>query len=637
MDIAEIRTKYLEFFEKRGHSVIPSASLLPENDPTTLFTGSGMQPLIPYLLGKKHPVGDRLVNSQTCFRAMDIDEVGDNRHTTFFEMLGNWSLGDYFKKEQLPWLFEFLTEEIGLDPRRLYVTAFIGDEKNGIPRDTESVALWKGLFEKKGIDAKEVMLGSEEDGYKRGMQGGRIFYYDASKNWWSRAGLPENMPEGEPGGPDSEVFYDFATAHDKKFGPECHPNCDCGRFLEIGNSVFMQYIKQADDTFTLLPKQNVDFGGGLERIAAAKNDNSDVFATDVFEEIIALLEFYSDGKSYDDSRHKKSFRIIADHIRAATFMIADGVKPSNTERGYILRRLIRRAAQHAISLGCAQGQEKENELVRCAIIVVEKYKHWYTKLAGEEMYETIAREIWQEEKQFAHTLEQGTREFEKMATENISGEQAFMLFTTYGFPLEMTLEMAEERGKSVDEMGFKALMEKHKDTSRAGAEQKFKGGLADTSVATTRLHTAHHLLLKALQIVLGAQVKQRGSNITSERLRIDFSHGEKMKPEEIKEVERIVNEKIQEALPVICSVLPKSEAEKLGAQQEFGAKYPDMVSVYSVGPKDATLQNPQFGKAFSMEFCGGPHVSNTSELGAFKILKEEAVASGIRRIKAVLG
>ncbi|MDO8521910.1 MAG: alanine--tRNA ligase [bacterium] len=645
MDISEIRTKYLEFFEKRGHAIIPSAPIIPENDPTTLFTGSGMQPLIPYLLGKKHPVGDRLVNSQTCFRALDIDEVGDNRHTTFFEMLGNWSLGDYFKKEQLPWLFEFLTQEIGLDARRLYVTAFIGDEKNGIPRDTESVAMWKELFEKKGIDAKEVILGSGADGYRIGMQNGRIFYYDASKNWWSRAGLPENMPEGEPGGPDSEVFYDFLTPHDKKFGAECHPNCECGRFLEIGNAVFMQYISAQgrsasggkQTVFNRLPKQNVDFGGGLERIAAAKNDNPDVFATDVFEELIALLEFYSDGKSYDDSRYTKSFRIIADHIRAATFMIADEVKPSNTDRGYVLRRLIRRAAQHAISLGCAQGQEKENELVRCAIIVIEKYKQWYTKLDGEEIYETISREIWQEEKQFAHTLEQGTREFEKMAGGNISDEQAFMLFTTYGFPLEMTLEMAQERGKSVDEMGFRALMEKHKDMSRAGSEQKFKGGLADTSLATTRLHTAHHLLLKALQIVLGTHVKQRGSNITSERLRIDFSHGEKMKPEEIKEVERIVNEKVQEALPVTCSTLPKSEAEKLGAQQEFGAKYPDMVSVYSVGPKDATPENPQFGKAFSIEFCGGPHVENTKELGGtFKILKEEAVASGIRRIKAVL-
>ncbi|MDO8561564.1 MAG: alanine--tRNA ligase [bacterium] len=638
MGINEIRAKYLEFFEKHGHTIIPSAPLVPENDPTTLFTGSGMQPLVPYLLGKDHPEGKRLVNSQKCFRAMDIDEVGDNRHTTFFEMLGNWSLGDYFKREQLPWLFEFLTREIGLDPKRLYVTAFIGDEANGVPRDTESVAIWKELFKKSGIDAKDVAIGSEEDGYRLGMQSGRIFYYDASKNWWSRAGSPENMPEGEPGGPDSEVFYDFGTPHDAKYGENCHPNCDCGRFLEIGNSVFMQYIKSADMSFSSLPKLNVDFGGGLERIAAAANNNPDMFQTDVFSDIIALLEHYSnEGKTYADSRYTKSFRIIADHIRAATFMIADGVRPGNTDRGYILRRLIRRASVHANNLGANQGQRENNELVKCAAVFIEKYKQAYTELDGDEAYENITREIWQEEKQFAHTLEKGLREFEKMSTGNISGEQAFMLFATYGFPFEMTLEMAHERGRSVDERGFKKLMEEHRGMSRAGSEQKFKGGLADHSEATTRLHTAHHLLLKALQIVLGPQVKQRGSNITSERLRIDFSHGEKMKPEQLKEVEHIVNEKIREELPVVCSTIPKAEAKQLGAQQEFGAKYPEMVSVYSVGPKGATLANPKFDKAFSIEFCGGPHIENTKELaGTFKILKEEAVAAGIRRIKAVL-
>lgn len=604
-----------------------------------------MQPLVPYLLGKEHPSGKRVANSQKCFRAMDIDEVGDNRHTTFFEMLGNWSLGDYFKKEELLWFFEFLTDTIGLDPNRLFVTAFAGDEKNGIPRDTESAAIWKKLFASKGVDAKEVTIGSAQDGSRLGMQNGpnpsdgqgRIFFYDASKNWWSRAGEPEKMPEGEPGGPDSEVFYDFQTPHDEKFGKECHPNCDCGRFLEIGNSVFMQYIKKPDGAFSLLPKQNVDFGGGLERIAAAANDNPDVFQTDVFEEIITLLEHYSDGKSYEDSRYTRSFRIIADHIRAATFMIADGVRPSNTERGYILRRLIRRATQHASRIGAAQGQAENNELVRCASIVIEKYKQAYPELDGERVYENVVRELWQEEKQFAHTLERGMREFEKMSGGPISGEQGFQLFTTYGFPFEMTMELAEEKQISVDEMGFKQQMERHKQLSRAGAEQKFKGGLADHSEATTRLHTTHHLLLKALQVVLGSHVKQRGSNITTERLRIDFSHGEKMTKEQIAEVEQLVNEKIKEGLPVICSTIPKEEAEQLGAQQEFGAKYPDMVSVYSIGPKDATLENPQFAGAFSLEFCGGPHVGNTSELkGIFKIQKEEAVAAGVRRIKAVL-
>ena len=639
MTINEIRTKYLEFFEKREHFVIPSAPLVPHNDPTTLFTGSGMQPLIQNLLGKEHPAGTRLADSQKCFRAEDIEEVGDNRHTTFFEMLGNWSLGDYFKKEQLPWFFEFLTEEIGLDPKNLYVTVFIGDEKNKIPRDTESAEIWKELFAQKGIEAKEVLIGSQEDGARKGMQNGRIFYYDAKKNWWSRAGVPENMPEGEPGGPDSEVFYDFSIPHDAKYGPECHPNCYCGRVLQIGNSDFMQYIKKPDGSFGLLPKQNVDFGGGLERIAAAAQKNPDMFAIDAFSDIIGLLIHFS-RKDYTDSRYTRSFRIVADHIRAATFMIGDGVKPSNTERGYVLRRLIRRAAQHTAKLGTGDGQSQDSMLVRAATITIEKYKAAYPELDGEEAYKEITETIWKEEVQFAHTLERGMREFEKAAKAGyISGEIGSVLFTTHGFPFEMTRELAKERGIDVDEEGFKAEMKKHQDISRAGSEQKFKGGLADTSEKTTRLHTAHHLLLKALQIVLGSRVKQRGSNITQERLRIDFSHGEKMTKEQLKEVERIVNEKISESLPVIHSTIPREQAEKLGAEREFGAKYPDMVSVYSVGPPGATQENPQFDKVFSIEFCGGPHVENTSEIGedgVFKIQKEEAVAAGVRRIKAIL-
>ncbi|RJQ34818.1 alanine--tRNA ligase [Candidatus Parcubacteria bacterium] len=639
MTINEVRAKYLAFFERQKHVVIPSASLVPQNDPTTLFTGSGMQPLVPYLLGEPHPKGTRLVNSEKCFRAEDIEEIGDNRHTTFFEMLGNWSLGDYFKKEQLPWFFEFLTEEIVLDPEKLYVTAFIGDERNNVPKDTESAEIWKELFAKKGIEAKVVDIGSEADGYRKGMQGGRIFYYDAKKNWWSRAGVPENMPAGEPGGPDSEVFYDFDTPHDPKFGDECHPNCDCGRFLEIGNSVFMQYIKQADGSFALLPKQNVDFGGGLERITAASIGNPDVFATDAFRDIIELLSHFS-GKAYDDSRFTRSFRIIGDHIRAATFMFADGVVPSNTERGYILRRLIRRAAIHADKLGTSDKDVEDSMLVRAALITIEKYKGAYPELGGEAAYQTIKNGIWEEEKQFAHTLARGMKEFEKIAAEGrISGENAALLVTTYGFPYELIAELAKERGLDTDEEAFKVEMRKHQDVSRAGSEQKFKGGLADTSEKTTRLHTAHHLLLKALQIVLGDHVKQRGSNITQERLRIDFSHSEKMTKDQLAEVERIVNEKIGEELPVIRSTLLREEAEKLGAQMEFGAKYPDTVSVYSVGPSGATIENPQFEKAFSIEFCGGPHVSNTEEIGksgTFKIQKEEAVAAGIRRIKGVL-
>lgn len=638
MTINEIRTKYLNFFKARGHVEIPSAPLVPQNDPTTLFTGSGMQPLITYLLGAPHPEGARLVDSQKSFRAEDIEEVGDNRHIVFFEMLGNWSLGDYFKKEQLPWVFDFLTEEIGLEPNKLFVTAFIGDDENNVPRDTESAEIWERLFKEKGIDANIVEVGSEADGYRLGMSGGRIFFYESKKNWWSRAGVPENMPVGEPGGPDSEIFYDFGTPHDAKFGEYCHPNCDCGRFLEIGNSVFMQYIKRDDGSFGLLPKQNVDFGGGLERIAMASNDDADIFRIDVFDDIITLLEKYS-NKSYTDSRYQRSFRIVADHIRAATFILADGVRPSNTERGYVLRRLIRRAAYNAQKLEVERDQGAESLLNRCAIIVMEKYGSAYPELAGENAYKEITEAIWNEEKQFGHTLEQGMKEFEKMSKEGLSADNAFVLFTTYGFPFEMTMELAAERGISIDAEQFKKRMKEHQDLSRAGSEKKFKGGLADTSEATTRLHTAHHLLLKALQMVLGDHVKQRGSNITQERLRIDFSHAAKVTPAERAEVEKIVNEKIQEGLPVVRSTLPKEEAEKLNAQHEFGAKYPDMVSVYSIGPAGATQENPMFEQAYSIEFCGGPHVSNTGDLsvaGKFKIIGEESVAAGVRRIKAVL-
>ncbi len=638
MRVHDVRTKFFEFYKARGHVHIASAPITPLNDPTTLFVGSGMQPLVPYLLGEAHPSGNRLVNSQKSFRAEDIDEVGDNRHTTFFEMLGNWSLGDYFKQEQLPWVFEFLTTEIGLDPSKLYTTVFIGDEANNVPKDEESAALWVRLFAEKGIEAKVVEIGAEADGYVKGMQNGRIFYYNAKKNWWSRAGVPENMPAGEPGGPDSEVFYDFGTDHDTKWGPECHPNCDCGRFMEIGNSVFMQYIKQEDGSFSLLPKQNVDFGGGLERIAAASNNDADVFRTDVFSDVIDLLARDS-GKSYEDEACKRLFRIVADHMRAATFMLGDGVRPANTDRGYILRRLLRRASQHAQKLGIASENADNSALVRAAIIVIEKYKAAYHELATDDAFQMIKHEIWKEEVQFGHTLVQGLREFERIASNIISGEQAYTLFTTYGFPFEMTKELAIERGISIDEVSYKELMVKHADLSRSGAEQKFKGGLADASLETTRLHTTHHLLLKALQIVLGDHVKQRGSNITGERLRIDFSHGEKMTPEQKSEVERIVNEQINMHLPMTRSTLPKIDAEKLGAEHEFGAKYPDMVSVYSLGPVGADVDNPQFDNAFSIEFCGGPHVSNTSDIeegGIFKIQKEEAVAAGIRRIKGIL-
>jgi alanyl-tRNA synthetase len=591
-----------------------------------------MQPLIPYLLGEAHPKGKRLANSQKCFRAEDIEEVGDNRHTTFFEMLGNWSLGDYFKKEQLRFFFEFLTKEVGIDPNKLYVTVFQGDESLGIAVDTEAIETWKTLFSEVGITATFKDIGSEARGYEVGMGDARIFAYEAKKNWWSRSGVPSNMPEGEPGGPDSEVFYDFGTPHDKKWGENCHPNCDCGRFMEIGNSVFMEFIKQ-NGVFERLPQKNVDFGGGLERIAAAAQNNPDVFlANDSLKAIIEVLEKAS-GKSYSDPDMIQSFRVIADHMRGAVMMMSDGVIPSNSDSGYFVRRLIRRSVRHADKLGIGAG------LLSGIItsIVVEAYKTAYPELLAQQS--EIIELIQGEETRFRETLVRGLKEFERRAGSAITGKEAYVLFTTFGFPIELTLELAKEKGLTVDMEAFAVEMDAHKDASRVGAEQKFKGGLADSSEATTRLHTTHHLLLRALQIVLGPSVKQRGSNITGERLRIDFLHGAKMTEDEKKRVEDIVNEKIKEHLPMTRSTLPREEAMKLNAEQEFGAKYPDVVSVYSLGPVGATVENPQFDKAFSIEFCGGPHVANTSEIekaGTFKIQKEEAVAAGIRRIKAVL-
>jgi len=637
MTLNEVREKFLKYYEERGHAIVPSASLLPEGDPTTLFTGSGMQPFVPYLLGKEHPKGTRIANSQKCFRAMDIEEVGDNRHTTFFEMLGNWSLGDYFKKEQLPWVFEFLTKEIGLPQDKLWVTCFEGDEKFGLPKDMESAEIWKSL----------------------GMPEERIVFYPAKKNWWSRAGTPDQMPAGEPGGPDSEIFYEFTNVpHDPAFGKKCHPNCDCGRFLEIANSVFMQYKKEPDGSFSLLPRQNVDFGGGLERILMAKENNADIIAV-AHKPILEHLEKASGKKympdnsfSYSQEYENESaraglnaevvhaMRIIADHMKAAVFLIADGVQPSNTDQGYFVRRLVRRSVVYVDRLGI-----KKSELSGLVHTVAYMYKDAYPETHAQ--IQEIKAVILKEEEQFRATLARGMKEYAKIVAKGkISGIDAFTLFTTYGFPLEMVVELAPA-GLSIDLIGFAEEMKKHKELSRVGSQQKFKGGLSDTSEATTRLHTAHHLLLKALQTVLGPHVKQRGSNITSERLRIDFSHGEKMTKEQLTEVERVVNEKIAEELPMTRSVLSREEAEKLGAEQEFGAKYPDTVSIYSLGPKGASAENPQFENAFSIEFCGGPHAASTGELagavgsdgvrrGSFKILKEEAVAAGIRRIKAAL-
>ena len=564
---------------------------MPEGDPTTLFTGSGMQPMIPYLLGEKHPLGTRIVNSQRSFRAEDIEEVGDNRHTTFFEMLGNWSFGDYFRSEQLRWMSEFLFDEVGIDPKKLYVTTFIGDTKNGLERDTESAELWKAIFKERGIEANIVEIGSEAAGSDVGMQGGRIFYYDSKKNWWSRAGTPDKMPIGEPGGPDSEMFYEFTEIeHDPKFGKECHPNCDCGRYLEIGNNVFMTYKKAGEGVFEPLPSKNVDFGGGLERMASASQNDPDIFKIDAFIDTIARLEKLS-GKKYEDPLHQKSFRIIADHARAANMLIADGVRPSNTEQGYVLRRLLRRAIFHADKIGVTPGTLFTSD--------VEK----------------------EEEVRFRTTLARGLKEFEK-------GERdAFILFTTYGFPFEMTQELALEKGETVDEKDFKNKIKEHQEKSRSGAEQKFKGGLADTSEKTVRLHTATHLLNAALKHVLGEHVKQKGSNITEERLRFDFSHPTKLTDEEKQKIGEFVNNAIAQGLPVVRKEMPRAEAESIGAEMEFNAKYPDTVSIYFVGDEKTPV---------SKEFCGGPHVTNTKELGIFKIVKEEASSAGVRRIKAIL-
>lgn len=629
MTVSDVRKQYLEFFAKRGHTIIPSAPIVPENDPTTLFTSSGMQPLVPYLLGQEHPEGTCLANAQMSFRAEDIEEIGDNRHTTFFEMLGNWSLGDYFKAEQLPWVFEFLTsteEGLGLDPQNLYITVFGGDEASGMTKDDESVAIWQKLFARKGIEASLVDLGTEEHGNKAGMQGGRIFSYGARKNWWSRAGVPTKMPVGEIGGPDSEIFYDFGLPHNSAFGPQCHPNCDCGRFIEVGNSVFMQFIKKEGGTFGELPKKNVDFGGGLERLTAATQNNPDVFLIDIFNTARTVLETRS-GKPYDKAM--RSFRIILDHMRAASFMLASGIRPTNSEQGYVLRRLIRRSLIEVDKLGI-----QDAVLAEVADGYGAAYADQYPFV--QQNHDFIRDELEKEEAQFRKTLAYGMRELDKMG----EAVDAFTLFTTYGFPIELTEEIAKERGISLDMIAVQAKMQEHQALSRAGAVQKFAGGLADHAKQTIRYHTAHHLLLKALQKVLGNEVHQRGSNITSERLRIDFNSSAKMTNEQKTAVEKIVNDMIDAELPVIRTILPKGEAENLGAEHEFGANYPEQVSVYSVGPKDATEADPRFTEAFSIEFCGGPHIANTRELAEggkhFKIQKEEASSAGIRRIKAVL-
>jgi len=627
MTTQEIRKAYLDFYEKRGHAVIPRALLVPKDDPTTLFTGSGMQPLLPYLLGEEHSKGVRLVGSQTCLRAQDIDDVGDNRHTTFFEMLGNWSMGDYFKKEQIRWLFEFLVGEVGLDPSKIYATCFIGDEEAGIPKDVESAEIWQELFAEQGIDNKIVEIGSAETGDKVGMQGGRIFYYDDGENWWSRGGGIAKTPMGDPCGPDSEVFYDFGEdLHDEKEWGKAHPANDSGRFMEIGNQVFMQY-KRTESGFESLPNQNIDFGGGLERIAAAKINSPDVFKISVLWPIIEKLEKLSKTKYSDKT---EDMRVIADHLRGAMFLAVDGVVPSNKEQGYVMRRLMRRAILKAFNLGIEQNFVQE-----LAPVIAELYRDDFPELLENE--EAVISTLVKEEKVFKQTLRKGLREFEKMAKDGIDGSKIFTLHDTYGFPAELSVEQAEKDGIKLDKdwkSDFDAKMKQQRERSQTATKGAFKGGLGGHDLIHRKYHTATHLMYQALRDVLGDHVIQHGSNITAERLRFDFSHPEKMTDEQKQQVEDAVNEQIANDLKVTFAEYPTEKATgELGALGQFGDRYADTVKVYSMQAESAE-------KPFSFEICGGPHVDHSLRLAEdgkkFKIQKEQSSSAGIRRIKAVL-
>ncbi len=595
----QLRQLYLDFYKKRGHAVIPSAPLIPVNDPTTLFTSSGMQPLVPNLLGQPHPEGTRLVDSQKSFRAQDIEEVGDNRHTTFFEMLGNWSLGDYFKKEQLAWVWQFFTKEVGLPTEKLHVTLFEGNDQ--VPRDEESALIWKSL----------------------GVSDDHIHYYPAKKNWWSRSGAPDQMPPGEPGGPDSEVFFDFGTPHDPKFGDECHVNCDCGRFLEIGNSVFMQYQKQADGSLKELSQKNVDFGGGLERILAVSRNEPDIFRTDLFWPLIKIIEEFS-HKKY--SEFSKEMRIIADHIKASTFLVADGVIPNNKAQGYVLRRLLRRATLKAKNID-ANPVELIPRLIESVLTIYEDTKHFSNTNRNYIDTQVIDGEI----RKFDLTLEKGLKEFEKYVTigevgkpetkkKILTPKDFFYLYSTFGFPYELSKEEAEKRGivsPSIEEFELEEMH--HQELSRTASAGMFKGGLADQSETVTKYHTATHLLQQALRDILGPEVHQAGSNLTSERLRFDFTYDKPLTQPELKQVEDIVNENIAANLPITMTTMPYEDAIASGALAFFKEKYPEKVNVYRIGD-------------YSKEVCGGPHVTHTGEIGKIKVIKQESLGSSLRRV-----
>lgn len=587
MNHTTLRKLFSDFWKEspRDHKEIPSSPLILENDPTTLFISAGMQPLVPYLSGQTHPLGKKLFNIQPCIRTQDIEEVGDNRHTTFFEMMGNWSLGDYYKKEQLGSCWEFLTKVLKIPKEKLYVSVFEG-YKN-VPKDEETANIWKEI-------------GVPED---------HIYFY--KDNWWSISGNPDQMNPEDIGGPDSEVFYEFTQVeHDKKFGEKCHPNCQCGRFLEIGNSVFIQYKKMEDGSLQELPQKNVDFGGGLERMLAAINDNPDIFQTDVFTKIIKTIEDVS-GKTYEENQ--SAMRIIADHIKAATFLIAQGIKSSNKEQGYVLRRLLRRAT---IKLKSLEKTINEQDLMAISQRVLETYKEIYFNDTSEK---TVDAEIQNEILRFTKSLDKGLKEIQKI--DHVDGKAAFDLYQTYGFPFEITEELLKEKGQEINHKEFEEEFNKHKELSRTASAGMFKGGLADRSEQTKKYHTATHLIHQALFDVLGNDVRQEGSNITGERLRFDFSSSRKPSDEEMKKIEQIVNQKIHDQIPVFYKDLPKEEAFKIGAKSFFKEKYPKIVKIYFVGE-------------YSKEFCGGPHVENTREIGKINIYKLEKIGSNIYRIYA---
>ena len=582
----QLRQQYLDFFRSNGHAIIRSASLIPDNDPTVLFTTAGMHPLVPYLLGAKHPQGTRLADVQKCVRTGDIDDVGDATHCTFFEMLGNWSLGDYFKKESIDFSYRFLTEVLGIDPARIAVSVFAGDED--APRDEFSADCWAS----------------------HGIARDRIFYLPKKNNWWGPAGITG------PCGPDTEIFIirDVPACSET-----CSPACDCGKYVEIWNNVFMEYDKQADGSFRPLAQKNVDTGMGLERTVAMLNGFESVYETDVFRPVMELL----DQKAADVPDRLKGMRVIADHIRTATFMLGDekGVTPSNVDQGYILRRLIRRALRFARTLELDPAV-----LTECARIYIDLYKEPYPELG--ENSARILDELEKEITRFSATLQQGLKEFDKLLkyiqNNRMSGKAAFKLYDTYGFPIEMTLELARDNGITVDEAGYEACFKEHQQKSQAGAEQKFKGGLADHTEQTARLHTATHLLLASLKKVLGDEgIQQKGSNITAERLRFDFNFPRALTPDELKAVEAAVNEAIAAGVEIVCEEMPVEQARAQGATGVFDSKYQDVVKVYTMG-------------GFSKEICGGPHAANTAELGKFKIVKEQSSSSGVRRIKGVI-